>query len=49
VLKRESRRFPWWAFLKWLAAVLLVLTLSVIVAVLKFQFHVTWHWPFLVR
>jgi hypothetical protein len=43
VLKRESRRFPWRAFLKWLAPLLLVLTLSLILAVIKFHFHVTWH------
>jgi sec-independent protein translocase protein TatC len=49
VLKRESRKFPWMDFLKWLAAVVLALAACGAVAVLKFHFHLTWHPPFLLR
>jgi sec-independent protein translocase protein TatC len=49
VLKRESRKFPWKDFLKWLAAVVLALAICGAVAVLKFHFRLTWHWPFLLQ
>jgi sec-independent protein translocase protein TatC len=49
VLRRESRSFPWTHFLRWLAAVVIALAVCAAVAVLKFHFHLTWHWPFLVR
>lgn len=36
VLKRESRRFPWRAFLKWLAVVV-VLALGAVAVVTKYH------------
>jgi sec-independent protein translocase protein TatC len=49
ILRREGRRFPWKEFLRWVAAVALVIGLCVLVAVARFQYHVTWRWPFVLR
>jgi hypothetical protein len=49
VLKRESRRFPWIAFLQWVAAVASLAAFCVAMAVARFHLHLTWHRPFLVR
>lgn len=46
VLKREKRRFPWRPFLMWLGIALAMIGSVVAVAVVKFQVHLTWHWPF---
>ncbi|HZU27235.1 MAG TPA: twin-arginine translocase subunit TatC [Bryobacteraceae bacterium] len=47
VLRRENRRFPWLAFLRWLAVVAGVIALAMVVAVVEYNYHFTWHWPFL--
>jgi len=49
VLRREQRRFPWQAFFFWVAIVAVVVASFVIVAVVKYNFHLTWRWPFLVK
>jgi sec-independent protein translocase protein TatC len=49
VLKRENRRFLWKPFLLWLG-ISLALIASVAAAVMfLYHFHLTWHWPFLVK
>jgi sec-independent protein translocase protein TatC len=49
VLKREKRRFPWGAFFIWLGSVVLVIGIAVAWMVYKFHYHLTWHWPFLIK
>src|SRR5215831_18049476 len=49
VLRRDNRRFPWLAFFRWLAVVIVVLALFVVVAVVAYHFHLTWRSPFLVK
>ncbi len=49
VLKREKRKFPWMAFLAWLGAVVFVVGGAVMFMVIKFNYHLTWHWPFLTK
>jgi sec-independent protein translocase protein TatC len=49
VMRRENRRFPWRIFLYWLLSVLAVLALCVVVAIERYRYHITFHWPFLVK
>lgn len=49
VLKRENRRFPWMAFLKWLGIAVALIVSMAAVAVFEYHFHVTARWPFVVR
>jgi sec-independent protein translocase protein TatC len=49
VLKRENRRFPWVAFLRWLAVMATVAGLIAVGAILEYHLCLTWRWPFLVR
>jgi sec-independent protein translocase protein TatC len=49
VLKREKRRFPWKAFLTWLAAVGFVAALCTYIAAVQFHKHPIGHWPFLTQ
>ena len=49
VLKRENRRFPWRIFLRWLAVLAGMIAVVVWWAIAKYGFHLTWHWPFLIR
>jgi sec-independent protein translocase protein TatC len=49
VMRRENRRFPWRIFLYWLLSVLAVLALCVVVAIERYHYHITFHWPFLVK
>jgi sec-independent protein translocase protein TatC len=49
VLKREGRRFPWRAFVRWMAAAAIVLALCLAAATLGFGYHLSRHWPILVR
>jgi sec-independent protein translocase protein TatC len=49
VLKRENRRFPWMAFLKWLAVAAVLLAAVAALAVIGDHNHLTWRWPFVVR
>src|SRR5215472_2896220 len=49
VLRRENRRFPWRPFFLWLGIVVVVLALFVVVAIVEYNFHLTWRWPFLVK
>jgi sec-independent protein translocase protein TatC len=43
VLKREERRFPWKAFLKWLAIVVLVASIGAAIAVVQFRYRLSVH------
>jgi sec-independent protein translocase protein TatC len=49
VLKREKRRFPWGAFFIWVGSVLAAIGIAVAWMVIKFNYHLTWHWPFLTK
>ena len=49
VLRRDQQRFPWAAFLRWLAVSLALVAGCVWFVVTRYHFHVTWHWPFLVK
>jgi sec-independent protein translocase protein TatC len=49
VLRREHRRFPWRPFFIWLGFVAVVVGLFILVAVVEYNFHLTWRWPFLVK
>jgi sec-independent protein translocase protein TatC len=49
VLRRERRRFPWRPFFIWLGILAIVVGLFVVVAVVEYNFHLTWRWPFLVK
>jgi len=49
VMRREKRSFPWRIFLYWLLSVLAVLALCVVVAIERYHYHITFHWPFLVK
>jgi sec-independent protein translocase protein TatC len=49
VLRREHRRFPWRPFFIWVGLVAVVVGLFVLVAVIEYNFHLTWRWPFLVK
>lgn len=47
VLRRENRKFPWKAFLKWLAVVAIVAVVCGLVAIAQFHYRMVWHWPLL--
>jgi sec-independent protein translocase protein TatC len=49
VLRRENRRFPWMAFLKWLILSIALVAAAVLFLVVEYHFRLTWHWPFLVK
>ena len=49
VLKRDRQRFPWGAFLRWLAVSLALVAGCVWFVTTRYHFHITWHWPFLIR
>src|SRR5579872_180260 len=49
VMRRENRRFPWRIFLYWLLAVIAVLILCVVVAIERYNYHFSLHWPFLIK
>jgi sec-independent protein translocase protein TatC len=49
VLRREHRRFPWTAFLTWVAIVIAVIAFCVLIAVAEFHYHLTWRPPFLIK
>ncbi len=49
VLKRENRKFPWRAFLKWLAVIGIVAAICGLVAIAQFHYRLEWHWPLLVK
>jgi sec-independent protein translocase protein TatC len=49
VLKREHRKFPWKPFFMWLGIAVGLTAAIVAVAVVEYHFHVTWHWPFIVK
>ncbi len=49
VMRRENRKFPWAIFFYWLAAVFVVIAIVITVAIVKYQYHFTAHWPFLVK
>ena len=49
VLKREKRAFPWMAFLAWIGSVVLIVGGAMAWMVIKFNYHLTWHWPFLTK
>ncbi len=49
VLKRENRRFPWRAFLKWVGISLVVLAVGAWLAAKYYGYHFVVSWPFFVR
>lgn len=49
VLKRENRRFPWLAFLRWLVIAIVLIAATVLFFVVEYHYHVTWRWPFLIK
>jgi sec-independent protein translocase protein TatC len=49
VLKREKRKFPWRAFWIWLVSVVFIVGAAVAWLMYKFSYHLTWHWPFLIK
>ncbi len=49
VLKREKRKFPWAPFLMWLGIALGLVASVVAVVVVRYHFHLTWHWPFIAK
>jgi sec-independent protein translocase protein TatC len=49
VMRRENRRFPWRMFGYWLLAVLGTLLISILAAVLVFEYHFAARWPFLTK
>jgi len=49
VLKRENRKFPWPAFLRWLAIMVVVIGATLVLAITQLHLHWVWHRPFLVR
>ena len=49
VLRREHRRFPWQAFLTWVAVAVALIAFSILVAVVELHYHLIWRPPFLVK
>jgi sec-independent protein translocase protein TatC len=49
VLRREKRKFPWRAFLRWLGIMVLVTGATLAFAIVRLQLHWVWHWPFFVK
>jgi sec-independent protein translocase protein TatC len=49
VLRRENRRFPWRAFLTWVAIAVALAAFCVLIVVVVFHYHITWRPPFLVK
>ncbi|HYK58904.1 MAG TPA: twin-arginine translocase subunit TatC [Bryobacteraceae bacterium] len=49
VLRREHRRFPWKAFLTWVAIAVALIAFCVLIAVVEFHYHLTWRPPFLIK
>src|SRR5215472_15432517 len=49
VLRREHRRFPWKAFLTWVAVTMALVAFAALIAVVEFQHHLTWRPPLLVK
>lgn len=49
VLKRENRRFPWKAFAIVMAVTAFLIGLVLYVLIVKYQYQLVPHWPFLVR
>jgi sec-independent protein translocase protein TatC len=49
VLRREHRSFPWKPFFMWVAIAAALVAFCVLIAVVEFQFHLTWHPPFLIK
>src|SRR5215469_9867568 len=49
VLRREHRRFPWKAFLTWVAIAVALIAFCVLIAVVEFHYHLTWRPLFLIK
>ena len=49
VLRREHRRFPWKAFLTWVAIAVALIAFCVLIAVVEFHYQLTWRPPFLIK
>ena len=49
VLRREHRRFPWKAFLTWVAIVIAAIAFCVLIAVAELHYHLKWRPPFLIK
>jgi len=49
VLKRENRKFPWGALLKWLLAALIITVGFGWIVISYYKMHFIPHWPFFVR
>jgi sec-independent protein translocase protein TatC len=49
VLRREHRSFPWKPFFMWVAIAAALVAFCVLIAVLEFHYHLTWHPPFLIK
>jgi hypothetical protein len=49
VLRRENRRFPWAAFMKWLVVAVLMVAAFVVAAITVLHYHLVWYWPFLTK
>ena len=49
VLRRENRRFPWLAFLKWVGVVLAFVAAGMAIAINRYGYHFSTHWPFFTK
>lgn len=49
VLRREKRKFPWGAFLKWIGVAVILLGSVGWFAAIKLGYHFTPHWPFFIK
>jgi sec-independent protein translocase protein TatC len=49
VLKRENRKFPWAALMKWLIAALVITVGFGWIVISYYKMHFVTHWPFFVR
>jgi sec-independent protein translocase protein TatC len=49
VLKRENRKFPWAALLKWLIAALVITAVFGYVLISYYKLHFITHWPFFAK
>jgi sec-independent protein translocase protein TatC len=49
VLKRENRKFPWGALVKWLIAAVVIVVGFGWVVISFYKLHFTLHWPFFVK
>jgi sec-independent protein translocase protein TatC len=49
VLKRENRKFPWSALLKWLIAAVVIVVGFGWIVISFYKLHFVPHWPFFVK